>query len=146
MRPETLRAAAGRGLEWILAQQRADGSFCASAAGIGAYYKVPYALTLAGHLSQAHRLLDWVAAHHLSGNGDFRAAERKALGPAHAAWSAYANAWLVLGAHRAGRWDLSLPGVAYLRTLQLEAGGFFSLFIIQPPARIDAGNSLRRSD
>ena len=122
-----LRAAAVRGIEWILAQQRADGSFCDPADGVGGYYKVPYALTLAGRPAEAHRLADWIARHNVTADGDFRAPDRKALGDSHDAWPAYANAWLVQGLHRLGRFDLSLRGARFLLRSQLPDGGFAAL-------------------
>jgi hypothetical protein len=118
---------ARRGFDWMVTHQRPDGSFCNPEDGIGGYYKVPYALTLAGHLREAHRLLSWVAEHHFTAEGDFRAAERKAHGTGHDAWPVYSNAWLVLGAHRAGRWDLSRRGATFLQRYQVRAGGFYAL-------------------
>lgn len=124
---EQLTASAHRGVAWMLAQQRADGSFCAAADGIGSYYKVPCALAVAGEWRAAQRLLTWVAAHHFTSDGDFRAPERKAHEPLHEAWPAYANAWLIQGAHRVGRWDLSLKGMAYLARWQAPQGGYYAL-------------------
>jgi hypothetical protein len=125
--PQSLRAAAERGIAWILAQQREDGSLCDVSAGIGGYYKVPYALSLAGRHREALRLADWIARHHFTPAGDFRAPERKALEPFHESWPVYANAWLVQGLHRLGRWDLSLVGARFLLGLQVPAGGFYAL-------------------
>ena len=122
-----LHASAMRGITWILAQQRADGSFCAPEDGVGGYYKVPLALAIAGEWRAAQRLLTWVAAHHLTDAGDFRAPERRAREPIHEAWPVYANAWLVQGAHTVGRWDVAAQGMAYLNTLQLPYGGYYSL-------------------
>ena len=104
--------AAGRGIDWIAAHQKTDGSFCNPEDGIGAYYKIPYALSLAGRQRDALRLADWVAAHHVTDQGDFRAPQRRALSSTHEAWPVYANAWLILGTHRIGRWDLALRGAA----------------------------------
>ena len=53
---DQMRTAAGRGVAWILANQRADGSFCDPADGVGAYYKVPSTLAVAGEWRAAHRL------------------------------------------------------------------------------------------
>lgn len=121
------KEAAARGIEWILSHQREDGSFCDPSDGVGGYYKVPYALALTGHLEKASRLAGWIARHHVTEEGDFRAPERKALEPAHDAWPAYANAWLVMGLHRIGRFDLSLPGAGFLLRCQLPCGGFYAL-------------------
>ena len=118
---------AQRGLDWIVTHQRPDGSLCNPEDGIGSYYKAPYALTLAGHLRKAHRLLAWIAEHHFTTEGDFRAPERKAHQTCHDAWPVYSNAWLVLGAHRAGRWDISRRGAAFLQRYQVPAGGYYAL-------------------
>ena len=124
---EDFTAAAQRGINWIVAQQKEDGGFRPPEEGIGAYYKVPYALSLHGRLPQGLRLAQWIAAHHATPQGDFRAPQRKALEPVHDAWPAYGNAWLVQGLHRLGRWDLSRRGMAYLLKNQAEAGGFCAL-------------------
>ncbi|MBV7335615.1 hypothetical protein KFU94_46695 [Chloroflexi bacterium TSY] len=116
-----------RGMNWIAAQQRSDGSFCNREDGVGGYYKVPYALALTGRQREAQRLMNWIAAHHFTAEGDFRAPERKAHEPTHDAWPAYANAWLVQGAHRLGRWDLSQRGTDFLLRYQSATGGFFAL-------------------
>lgn len=120
-------ATARRGAAWILAQQHADGAFCALEDGIGGYYKVPAALAVAGEWRAAHHLLTWVAAHHFTSEGDFRAPQRKAHEPIHESWPAYANAWLILGAHRVGRWDLSLKGMAFLARWQAPNGGYYAI-------------------
>ncbi|MEE3258021.1 MAG: hypothetical protein VX293_02310 [Candidatus Latescibacterota bacterium] len=122
-----LTTAARRGIDWILAQQRDDGSFAAVADGIGAYYKVPYALSLHGELHAAHKLADWIFAYHFTDPGDFRGPQRKAREPVHEAWPVYGNAWLVQGLHRLGRWDLSLPGAQFLLKYQKPSGGFYAL-------------------
>lgn len=121
-----LFAASQRGIQWILAQQRANGSFCDPQDGIGGYYKVPYALALTGQLWAAQRLASWIAGHHFTSQGDFRAPQRKAREPFHESWPAYANAWLVQGLHRLGRYDLSLPGADFLLSLQAPSGGFIT--------------------
>lgn len=119
--------ASSRGIDWICTKQNPDGSFCARDDGVGSYYKIPYALSLAGRQGEALRLVDWVAENHFTSEGDFRAPERKALNPFHDAWPVYANAWLVLGAHRVGRWDVALRGAEFLLRYQTPAGGFYSL-------------------
>jgi len=124
---DQMHTAAMRGVAWILAQQRADGAFCDPDAGVGAYYKVPSTLAVAGEWRAAQRLLQWVAEHHLTAAGDFRAAERKAQEPIHESWPAYANAWLIQGAQRVGRWDIARQGMAFLQTLQLPSGGYYAL-------------------
>lgn len=126
-KPETHQRfadAARRGITWIEAQQRPDGSFCNPDDGVGSYYKVPYALALAGRQRQALQLLAWVSDHHFTADGDFRAPQRKAREPGHDTWPVYANAWLIQGAHRVGRWDISQAGADFLLAYQNRAGGF----------------------
>ena len=84
-------------------------------------------MSLAGRQREALRLADWIAKHHFTSEGDFRAPERKAHEPAHDAWPVYSNAWLVQGLHRIGRWDLSLLGAEFLLSYQLPVGGFYAL-------------------
>jgi hypothetical protein len=124
---EQFLASSELGIQWILAQQREDGSFCDPPDGIGGYYKVPYALSLTGRNQQALRLADWIAGHHFTREGDFRAPERKAIEPFHETWPVYANAWLIQGLHRLGRWDLSLAGADFMLRYQASTGGFFAL-------------------
>ena len=124
---QQLLTASERGIQWILAQQREDGSFCDPQDGIGGYYKIPYALSLTGHHREALRLANWIAKHHFTPEGDFRAPERKAIEPFHDTWPVYANAWLIQGLHRVGRWDLSLAGATFLLGYQAPIGGFYAL-------------------
>jgi len=122
-----LEEAAQRGIEWILAQQRGDGSFCAATDGKRGYYKVPYALALHGRLRPARLLGDWIEAHHVRAEGDFGDPARRGREPGGGAWPVYANAWLVQGLHRLGRWDLALRGMDFLLGYQTPSGGFHAL-------------------
>ena len=134
--------AAERGITWIVAQQRDDGSFCDLQDGIGGYYKVPYALSLTGRQREAVRLADWIAEHHFTPEGDFRAPERKAREPTHAAWPVYANAWLVQGLHRLGFWRLPEAGpYTALKDrdgfeIHLDIAAEFSIFLTEIAWRI----------
>ena len=119
--------AAQRGVAWLISQQREDGSLADVEDGIGAYYKSPYAFLLAGRVGEARRLLDWVAKHHFTAEGDFRGPTRKANEDFHEAWPTYSNAWLVQGAHLAGRYDMSLRGAEFLLRYQTDVGGFYAL-------------------
>ena len=87
---------ARRAASWIVDRQKPDGSFFDVEAGVGAYYKVPYALAAAGFVPQAMRLFDWVRAHNFTEEGDFRAPSRKANLGFHDDWPMYSNAWLSL--------------------------------------------------
>ena len=124
--PERFLEAARRGVVWILEQQRDDGSFCDPSDGIGAYYKVPYALGLTGHTGEAMALARWIAEHHFTSDGEFGPDEAGSAGARHERWPTYRQAWLVLGLHRLGRWDMSLLGAEFLLRFQLSGGGFYA--------------------
>lgn len=115
------------GCSWIVSHQKPDGSLCNLEDGVGAYYKVPIVLSLAGRVHEAQRLAQWVGRHHFTQDGDFRAPQRKAREPVHERWPVYSNAWLIQGMHRLGRWDMSLRGMEFLLRYQVESGGFYSL-------------------
>jgi len=125
-RCETYLESARRATRWIVDRQKRDGSLFDVEAGIGGYYKVPYALGIAGFATEAARLLRWVRAHHFTPEGDFRAPSRKATLSFHEDWPAYGNSWLVQGAHRLGQFDLSFGGAKFLLSLQAPCGGFQS--------------------
>jgi len=125
-RCETYLESARRAARWIVDRQKPDGSLFDVEAGIGGYYKVPYALGISGFAAEAMRLLRWVGQHHLTPEGDFRGPSRKATFAFHDAWPTYGNSWLIQGAHRLGRFDLSFPGARFLLCHQAPCGGFQS--------------------
>ncbi len=125
-RPEAYLESARRAARWIVGRQQPDGSLFDVEAGIGGYYKVPFALGLSGFANEAVRLLRWVRLHHFTPEGDFRGPSRKATLSFHDDWPAYGNAWLVQGAHRLGQFDLSFGGAKFLLSLQTPSGGFRS--------------------
>lgn len=58
-----------RGIEWLLAQTRPDGSIGEND-GTVFYYRVGWSLALAGRITEAHTHLEWVAAHALPNYGE----------------------------------------------------------------------------
>lgn len=115
-RPARFCAARDRGGAWLLAQQRPNG-------GIPDYYKALMALHVCGHISAAHRLCDWILAHEMTPQGDFGRRPVESKGERYA----YVNAWIVIGAHRLGRFDLSHRGMDFLMSFRdPESGGFYS--------------------
>ena len=115
---------ASRAARWIVGRQQPDGSLFDVEAGVGGYYKVPYALGIAGFATEAVQLLRWVRTHHFTPDGDFRGPSRKATFDFHDDWPTYANSWLVQGAHRLGQFDLSFGGAKFLLSYQTPSGGF----------------------
>jgi hypothetical protein len=116
------------GARWLLAQQKADGSFSSIEEGVDAYYKIPYALSVTGHPRQAHQLLDWTLREGaLTPDGDLRGKTVKAQDRWHSQCYSYSNSWMVIGAQRLGRFDYARPAMAFIRGLLSAAnGGVFS--------------------
>jgi len=116
------------GAEWLLSQQRPDGSFASIEEGVDAYYKIPYALTVTGYPRQAHQLLDWTLQEGaLTPEGDLRGKQVKATNSVHEDFYSYPNSWMVIGAQRLGRFNYARRGMAFiLRFLSTANGGVFS--------------------
>ena len=92
------RQAAVRAIKWLLTQQNDDGSMNPVEQGIAAYYKVPYAYSLAGRTPEAVRLLAWIRENAFTEEGDFGGLHPR-IG-AHQTFYHYSNSWLIAGAHR----------------------------------------------
>lgn len=119
------RQAAVKAVKWLLTQQNEDGSMNPVEQGIAAYYKVPYAFSLAGRTPEGVKLLTWIRENAFTEEGDFGGLHPR-IG-AHQMYYHYSNSWLIAGAQRLGQFDLSLRGVDFLCTMQHpESGGFLT--------------------
>lgn len=112
-----------RGIEYLQAQQRADGAIgTPETDGLGPYYKTLWAFVSAGAHEAGNRLASWVAASLLTPEGDLAGPCR---GPVHDNNYPYPASWLSVGAHKLGRYDVSVPALRFLRGMQhAETGGF----------------------
>jgi len=113
------------GVKWLLNKQNPDGSWKPlDNAPVDAYYKAAWAFNLMGEAAAAERVLDYVKQHLLQSNGDFL--------PRGDPWYInihyqYSNGWIINGAQRQGRYDISMPAVKFLLTQQdASHGGFYS--------------------
>jgi len=114
-----------QGTKFLLSQQNDDGSLRPVEEGIASYCRVPFALAAMGQTERAARLMMYIAESVIDEEGDFVGHfprsdlfQRYYLVP---------NAWLISGAHRLGRFGISLRGIEFLGSLQHpQTGGFFT--------------------
>jgi len=120
-----LDAARQRGIDYLHGQQRDDGAVgVPETDGLGPYYKTLWAFASAGAHEAGNRLATWVATSLLTPEGDLAGPCR---GPVHDNNYPYPAAWIAVGAHKLGRYDVSLPVVRFMRRLQHPATGGFRL-------------------
>lgn len=123
--PTECLASARRGLAWLLSLQTREGAWRRlDTEVLDAYYKGSWALAVMGEAAAAQRLLTHVHDRFLLPDGD--------LTPRGGDWHydvhhLYANAYVIIGAHRLERYEISLPAVRYLLSQQdPDHGGFYS--------------------
>ncbi len=108
------REAGRRAVEFTLQYQRPDGAFIWDKGIRDAYHKQIWSWSLAGELSPAHRLADWIVANTLEADGSVR----------DYSGDIYKLSWMAQGAHRLQRYDLSRPLTRWLAGQQADCGGF----------------------
>ncbi len=111
---ERYRQAGIRAVQFQLQFQQPDGSFIWDQSIRDAYHKQCYSWGSAGFIAPAHRLINWICGHSLRADGDLEGYRG----------DVYKLAWLLQGAHRLGRFDLSLRLWSWLRRQQAPGGGF----------------------
>jgi hypothetical protein len=111
-----------KGIAYMLAKQEPSGAIAPKEQGIGGYYKLPYALQVAGKWEECLRLLDWVRKHDIGPDGDFGKAFPR--GDIHTTYYIYSNSWIVMAAQRCSQFDLSYKGWDWLRRRQHESGNW----------------------
>jgi len=115
-----LSEARDRGGAHLAPTQRPDGSFGLS---LWDYYKTLTAFQVCGLTKEANALCSWIRAHALTPQGDFAPRDEWDEPRAYA----YINSWIILGAHRLGRFDISQKAMDFLVGFwDPESGGFYS--------------------
>jgi len=108
------REAADKAVEFTTGFQLPDGGYIWEGYVKNAYHKQVYSWPIAGRFSEAQRLLNWVQKNTLQPDGQLK----DYLG------DVYKLAWLVHGAQRLGRFDVSYPLGSFLFSYQAPCGGF----------------------
>ena len=126
----SIQDAVDRGVRWLISRQGEDGSIRLEGEKPSrdpqSYYKVVWPLTLAGRLREANLTANYIKSDFMLSNGDFSGGEpRSSEEWFQWRYYTYLNVWIVLGAHKLGRFDLSIPGFSYmLKYRDPETGGF----------------------
>ncbi|NVB36484.1 hypothetical protein G6O69_01480 [Pseudenhygromyxa sp. WMMC2535] len=135
---EALIAAAGRTVDWLLREQREDGSFGPERQDLAYYYKAPSLLSLAGHARAADRLIDYVAQAYQQRDGSFRGEDgHQTKDTVLPQYAGYIDGWLAIAAQRMGRFDIARPAWAHLRRFAHPREGGFCM---AGPARGDGSD------
>jgi len=104
--------------QWLLGLQHDDGSFTGADFREDVYHKIPYSFSMVGYVPQAHRLLEWVKEHDLQDSGELRHYYSPNV------MQVYKDAWIIHGAQRLGRFDISYPVMNFMLPSQAPCGGF----------------------
>lgn len=117
--------AAQAAASFLVSEQQPDGSI---GPDISASYKSLWPLATAGRLAEATKFLDsLVSSFYRPGQGFGMTNPAAAYAPAQLQWRfLYSNAWLTVGSHLLGRFEVSYPTLEFILRYQTPDGGFFA--------------------
>ncbi|MBU0610960.1 MAG: hypothetical protein KKI08_23975 [Armatimonadetes bacterium] len=113
-RLEQYRQAGLRAAQFTLGFQQPDGGYIWDGFPPDAFHKQAYSWGVGGHALEANRLLDWVQRERLLPDGQLR--------DYHG--DMYKHAWLLQGAQRLGRFDVTYLMADFIASCQAPCGGF----------------------
>lgn len=131
---QAFRRGRDRGAEWLVGRQQADGALKPEDNSVASYFKVPWALANSGQGSAGKALAAWIRDNALTAEGDFAGTAGRGTQEANAT---YSNAWITLGTHRLGAYDVSYPAIRRILELRTPAGGFYR---VRPETRVADGS------
>ncbi len=111
---EDCRKAIEKAVDFQTSYQRPDGGYIWDGYAKDAYHKQAYSWMMTGHIRESHKLLDWIVKNKLQVDGQL----------ADYNGDVYKHAWLMQGAQRLGRFDVSYPVMNFLAGCQYSNGGF----------------------
>jgi hypothetical protein len=120
-----LRGARDLGVEWIHARIGRDGR-PAGAERLNSYYRIPWALAVAGRRDGASAVLDWMTRHALDDHGDLRPGAARQ--PFLTAIASYPLPQIAIGAWHLEQYDLGRKIMAFAKAhlVDTSTGGAFS--------------------
>jgi len=98
------RGAIEKATRWLLTHRKPGGAVEPEEMGIDSYYKVPWALQITGHVSEALETLKYALSKDWVPSGDFESSHR---GQFHHDFYIYPNSWLAIAASRLGDREVS---------------------------------------
>ncbi len=124
------RSVATKAVEFLKGRQTSEGWMKEEdgepSKNLTCYYKAIWAFESAGELARANAVADILSETFMRKSGDFGSEEQR-KGEEWFEWRyrAYPNIWVIIGAHKIGRFDLSVPGAGFLLSYQdPKSGGF----------------------
>lgn len=123
--PDQIWERALAGSRWLVRHQNPEGSWKGlSDPKADAFYKSSWALAVTGHAASAHRSLSYVRQTFLTAEGDFLPREHPWHIMAH---YPYINSYFIVGSMLTGHYQVAVPAVSFLLTMQDSChGGFYS--------------------
>jgi hypothetical protein len=117
---------AQKGVGWLVKKQNPDGSWLGlHDCKVNGFYKAPWAFMEMGHPAAANRTLNYIKRRFLTEKGDF-------LPRKPSFHYLYFNAYVIIGASLAGRYDISMPAIRFLLSQQNENHGGFNSQLSAP--------------
>ena len=121
---ELYRQSSEKSANWLLTLINPDGTVNPAEKGSIAYYKLPWALILAGKTLEAKKIIDWTIKETLAEDGDLKSDKRQKF---HLDYYTYPNAWICLASHLLSLFDISYPTWEYIQSHQdPQTGGYCS--------------------
>ncbi|MCK5156764.1 MAG: hypothetical protein KAQ69_10055 [Spirochaetales bacterium] len=117
--------ACDKGIDWCLQYLKDDGSPAMPEPCFDSFYKFPAALNVMGKHREAASLLNWIEMKTLKPNGDMTFKRQKVIFDWHKNFYLYTNSWIVIGAQRAGFFNLAHQAMQYILTYQNPETGAF---------------------
>lgn len=113
-----------KSVNWMLQQINPDGTINPASKGAIAYYKIPWALVLAGKAKEAESVINWIVRESMTPEGDLKSDKRQKF---HLDFYTYPATWTALAAQLLSLFDISYKLWDYAATFQdPKTGGYCS--------------------
>ena len=121
--------AANRCLDWILGLLDERGAIRGDGGLVDGYRKAPRVLAVAGRVTEAKRIVDFLRRTYASPSGDFNMCSDD---PSLRENNTYRNAWLAWGLHDLGAFDLASATINHLSHIQHPRTGGLPITVESP--------------